>query len=124
MPVIELILYAAFFGFLASRIAVMLYDFLSYGEIFGGFKLWIAGIYEPELTDIFKNAVKDLSKSQAQEESLIFYDNLAHGNFLIGLLDCKFCLCIWTSIPFIIGSGVSFESFLIPIFAYLITEKL
>ncbi len=121
------------FSFMAHRIAVMLYDFFSYGEIFGRIKLWIASKVNNIQYKIFIREIEHLTKSNAQEKSLYFYDALTNNKgfwaFVLSLIDCKFCLTIWISgfisLLLIIFLGMPLYILLfIPVFAYFLTEKI
>lgn len=113
-------------AFFASRIAVMIYDFLSWGEIFGFVKLWIARKVDPMRVDAFLEDIAEMPKSEAQIMSLEMYDFIAARSFFVSLIDCKFCLTIWVAVilaaawPGLPWAGVV----IVPIIGYLITEKL
>ncbi len=113
-------------AFFASRIAVMLTDFLTYGEIFGGVKLWIAGKYDHIRVNDFIQDIEEMPISEAQNMADEMYDFIAAKSFLIRLMNCKFCLTIWVAVlmaavwPCLPWMGVV----IVPIIAYLITEKL
>ncbi len=119
--------------FLGSRIGVMLCDFMSYKEIFGFFKEWVAEKVDKDIFADYIHDINDMGKLEAAIEMNVCYDLLSHRNgfysFLLRLLDCKFCLTIWASlfvsIIAVVFYGFRIELiFLTPIIGYFITEKL
>lgn len=125
--------YILILGFIGHRLGIMLFDFLSYGEIFGNVKLWIAKKVDPEVVWTFIENNRDLPKSEAQNNSFLLYDILSNYKgfyaFLIALTDCKFCTTVWTSLFTAIVGIVSFDIhvlalILVPIFGYFFTEKI
>jgi hypothetical protein len=124
MQLIETILYSIAIGFFGSRVAVMGFDFMCYGGIFWKFKYNIAksqGLKVPDLTNI--------PISIGHQKLQGFYDFASTKSFIIGLLDCKFCMTVWTSallaVIIIFATGVSFLALPFSIiFGYLITEKI
>lgn len=112
-------------GFFGSRIAVMLYDFMCYGGIFWKFKYWIA----KDLLDYWMPDLVGLNVTEGHDALQRRYDQLSAVSFVIGLLDCKFCMTVWTSIIVAIIGFITFgcSGYIImmsPIFGYLITEKI
>lgn len=122
-----------FLGFVASRLGVMVYDFMCYREIFGGVKFWIAKKVDPTLLYHFYKDTPNTPKTDAQDRMNEAYDLLSNKDgffaFLLRLTECNLCLTIWfsflVSIPTVLLYDVNFEAiFLTPIFGYFITEKL
>jgi len=125
--------YILILGFIGHRLGIMLFDFLSYGEIFGNVKMWIAKKVDPEAVWTFIENNRDLPKSESQNNSFLLYDILSNYKgfyaFLIALTDCKFCTTVWTSLFTAIVGIVSFDIhvlalILVPIFGYFFTEKI
>lgn len=127
------ILISILIGFFASRIAVMLCDFMSYKEIFSFIKEYVAEKIDKDIFADYIHEINDMGKLEAAVTMNICYDLLSHRNgfwsFLLRLLDCKFCLTIWVSlfaaIISILFYGMDYETIiLVPIFGYFTTEKL
>ena len=124
MQLIETIIYSIGIGFIGSRVAVMLFDFMCYGGILWKLKFWIAqrqGFKMPNL----KNKPISIGHQKLQG----FYDFASTKSFIIGLLDCKYCMTVWTSTFFavIIIFAKEVPVVVLPfsvIFGYLITEKI
>ena len=120
----EIIIVSSIIGFTGSRIAVMLFDFMCYGGIFWRFKYWIAqrqGFKVPDLRN------KQISIGHQKLQS--FYDFASTQSFMIGLLDCKYCMTVWAcaiiSLIAIFCYGASCWCLIYGIiFGYLITEKI
>jgi len=124
MLMVETVIISLIIGFTGSRLAVMAFDFMCYGGIFWKFKYWIAikqGFNVPDLTN------KPVSVGHPKLQG--FYDYASTKSFIIGLLDCKYCMTVWfcgiIAIIGIIAYGFSWVCLLYAvIFGYLITEKI
>lgn len=113
----------------SHRIGVMLFDFFSYGQVFGGFKLWVAQRIDYKIVNEFTKNRDEKTKSEMIVESIGLYDLLSNrkGGFLLSLLNCVFCTTVWVSL--IIGLiGIVFINIpiysiiIIPVLAYWMTE--
>jgi hypothetical protein len=103
--------------------AVMLFDFMCYCGIFWKLKYWIAQKQGFKMPDLNNDAV-----SQGHQKLQEYYDFISTKSFIIGLLDCKYCMTVWAcgiiAIIAIIGYGVSWFCLLYGIIlGYLITEQ-
>jgi hypothetical protein len=112
-------------GFTGSRIAVMLFDFMCYGGIFWKFKYWLTkdvfGYWMPNMVGVSVSKGHDILQKR--------YDEISALSFIIGLLDCKFCMTVWTcaiiALFGILVYGISWIClFYGIIFGYLMTEKI
>lgn len=124
MQLIETIIYSIGIGFFGSRVAVMLFDFMCYGGIFWKLKYNIAKWQGFKMPDL-KNKPISIGHQKLQG----FYDFASTKSFIIGLLDCKYCMTVWTSTFFavIIIFAKEVPVVVLPfsvIFGYLITEKI
>jgi hypothetical protein len=155
MDIVLLLFQSLLLGFIASRIAVMLDDFMQYREIFWFVKKYIlsnmgVGIdgskFDYIFSEVFKRPLKktdiiqisdleDSSLTKAEVSDLIqticsYAENLSGiYAFILRLINCRFCLCIWTALTVTLICFFRYdldeEAFLlVPIFSYLITEKL
>ena len=111
-------------GFFGSRIAVMAFDFMCYGGIFWKLKYNLTKKLGFDVPDL-KNKPIGLGHQKLQG----FYEWVAPQSFIIGLLDCKYCMTVWSSgilsLIAIAGYGASLLCLPISIiFGYLITEKI
>ena len=121
---LDILLISIVIGFTGSRIAVMLFDFMCYGGILWKVKFWIAekqGFKMPDMT----NKPVTIGHEKLQEH----YDFISTKSFIIGLLDCKYCMTVWTcaiiALIGILGYAASWICLIYGIiFGYLITEKL
>jgi hypothetical protein len=113
-------------GFFAGRAGVMLYDFLCFGEIFGNIKVWIAYYIDPKRVNEFMTDSHEMPKSEAALMANEMYDFIARHSMIMSLLDCKFCLCIWTALIFTIAwPGLPYYAFIpVAIISYLTVEKI
>lgn len=85
-------------SFIISRLGVMAFDFLSYREVFGWVKEFIASKVDKEEYNKFKNSTNGISKSDGQQKSMEMYDTLSNKSYIISGLDCSQCLTVWASI--------------------------
>lgn len=120
---LEILLASCTIGFTGSRIAVMLFDFMCYGGIFWKVKYNIAKRQGFVLPNLSHDSVS-VGHQKLQE----YYDFISTKSFIIGLLDCKYCMTVWTcgiiAIIAIFGYGLSWLCLVYGIiFGYLITEK-
>lgn len=120
---LDILLISIVIGFTGSRIAVMLFDFMCYGGIFWKVKYMIAYKLGFNMPD-----VSDYGISEGHQKLQEHYDFISTKSFIIGLLDCKYCMTVWTcaiiALIGILGYGVSWICLMYGIlFGYLITEK-
>ncbi len=107
--IIEPLFISIIAGFFCRTIAIMATYTLTYGQVFGFVKMWIAGKIDSDSVQSVFN--ETMSQSQAEEQSRVMYDALCdykswsiytvsqrRWSFLLSLLDCSFCIGFWVSV--------------------------
>lgn len=122
-------------SFCARTVAHMANYSLTYGQIFGFVKLWIARQVFPHIDTHFVSAYQ----SENEEASHIIYDMVCDvkneskdkkqifWSYLFSLLDCVYCLGFWISVAttiLVLYFVPSWPVLLIPIFTYFLIEKI
>lgn len=134
MLILKTILISLGLAFIAHRIAVMVFDFFCYGEIFGEIKLWIAKHADPEEYEKRIDSIRKSNKQEAFSLAVDMYSEICNNRglfaFFLRLLDCRFCLSIWTSLILTLSTLLMYDGLrielliLVPVFAYFLTEKI
>lgn len=134
MLILKTIFISIGLAFLAHRIAVMVFDFFCYGEIFGEIKLWIAKHVDPVEYEKNIDLIRNSNKQEAFSRAVDMYSEICNNSglfaFFLRLLDCRFCLSIWTSLILTLSTLLLYDGLrielliLVPVFAYFLTEKI
>ena len=122
-------------SFCARTVAYMANYSLTYGQIFGFVKIWIARQVFRDIDEQFASP----SQSENEQKSYEMYDIVCNvkqisrvkkqvfWSYLFSLLDCVYCLGFWISVAttIVVWSFVpSWPVLLIPIFTYFLIEKI
>ena len=97
---------------------------MCFGAYFGNLSIGL----QKDLLDYWMPDMVGLNVTEGHDALQRRYDQLSAVSFVIGLLDCKFCMTVWTSIIVAMVGFITFgcSGYIImmsPIFGYLITEK-
>ena len=121
---------------ISRTVAKMINYCLSYGQLFGWVKQWLAGVILPDSKLEFSSPYM----SENEERSIIIYDQVCEVknqsisitkiilSYIFSLLDCVYCIGFWVAI------AIAFSLYLIgfdwliivinPIFTFLLIEKI
>ncbi len=122
-------------SFIARTLAHMVNYSLTYGQLFGFVKLWIARKVFKDIDSMFTSA----NQSENEATSYQVYDIVCNAkqisrdkrqffwSYVFSLLDCVYCLGFWISVATTIVVWQSYPEWpvlTIPIFTYFLIEKL
>lgn len=103
---------------------------VSYRQLLSPLKLKLAKKIDAELTDQVILNIKETGdgeeKIKALYEELLNYENPKDYVFLLGLLDCVYCVSMWLAIPVTLFAmaGLLDYAICIPFLTYFFVDKL
>lgn len=126
--ILETILLCLFAGFVFRTLSVMAKYALTYGQLLGMVKVYVALNFFPEKGYIL-DLLRASTQSEGEEITKELYNELVPKSMIIGLLDCAYCMGFWMSLigAVLLHKNLCLEWYsivLIPVFTFFLTEKI